>query len=598
MNPFKRLFSYKAFAVAGFLLGGIAFSSVNAQVTPPKPYGLTPTSKQIEWYHRERMVYCHFGPNTFDGQEQGYTTDPNVFKPRKIDCGQWARFYKRAGFTTAFLTTKHADGFCLWQTDYSTFSVKQDNSWMGGKGDVCKMFTDSMRAYGIKPAFYLSPTCNYGPYGSPDSPKYIDQFTHFLGELLSNYGPITEIWWDGYRAEVIPDAAYKRWTDTIHQLQPNCTIFQTKHAAGMGDVRWVGNEIGLAGDPCWSTTLKNDIYVEVGALLNAGNFPGDLYAPAESEESIRPNGDWFWHPGCKTMSVTNLWNMFFTTVGRNTVQLLNIPPDTNGLITKDDSLAACAYNEWEYGTFRKNLLQGATATALHTRGSDYDPVQIIDTAYWEYTQDTSYTQYFASDDQHKTDTITFTTPSAITFDCAMMEEVIGLGQRTTDWAIDANYSGGWHRLVTKKGIGGKRAVQFSQVTSNQVRLCILAGVACPAIHSFGVYKQAQVPLPENWPPPFKKKDPSEVKHPSSVSAMNTESIMRIVGDKIMLPAGFGAGAVTVSIVDLHGRCVKQITTQRNDSRKQLTIPSLKPGSYLVRCSNGTTTLEQKFTSAR
>ena len=188
---------FKALSAGAFLVG-ISLSGVQAQ-TAPAPYGLFPSGKQIGWYHRERMVYCHFGPNTFDGQEQGTNTNPNVFHPRKIDCGQWARLYKKCGFTTAFLTTKHADGFCLWPSAYSNFCVKNDTAWLGGKGDVCKMFTDSCRAYGIKPAFYLSPTCNYAPYGSPSSQQYVDQFTHFLGELMSNYGPITEIWWDGYQ---------------------------------------------------------------------------------------------------------------------------------------------------------------------------------------------------------------------------------------------------------------------------------------------------------------------------------------------------------------------------------------------------------------
>ena len=174
----------------------------------------------------------------------------------------------------------------------------------------------------------------------------------------------------------------------------------------------------------------------------------------------------------------------------------------------------------------------------------------------------------------------------------MLEEVIALGQRTTDWAIDAYYSNAWHRVIAKRSIGGKRAVTFTQVTgATQVRLCITAGLACPAIHSFGVYKQAQADPPNDWPPQI-----TEVLHHDSPSAMvNT---MRIAGDKIVLPAGFGAGAVTVNIFDLQGRCVQRIIAQRNGLEQRLALPSLKPGFYLVRCRSGALMLERKYMNLR
>jgi len=276
---------------------------------------------------------------------------------------------------------------------------------------------------------------------------------------------------------------------------------------------------------------------------------------------------------------------YFTSVGRNTTMLLNNPPDTNGLLRPADSAAVIGMGAFVYGTFANNLLAGSAATALHTRGTAFSPANMIDTA--EST-------YFAATDSFKTDTITFVPSAAITFDCAVLKEVIQLGQRTTKWAIDAYYNSKWNTVVTDSGIGYKRAMPFTQVTAaTQVRLRILSGVACPAINTFGLYLRTSV-----WPP-APDSAPLTAVVPRNVSPSNqAQNVLRIVGDRIVLPAEFGRGPVAVDFIDLQGRCVRRIVAQASGFEQRLALPSLRHGFYLVKCSNGKLSIERNFMNLR
>lgn len=452
--------------------------------TAPTPVGPVPNARQIEWYHREMIAFFHFGMNTFTNENEGDgTASPKLFNPTALDCNQWTSVLKNAGITSAILVAKHADGFCNWPSSHTNYSVK-NSPWKNGKGDVVKEFTDACKAAGIKPAIYLGPHDRHDSrYGTADySNYYADQ----LSELLRNYGPIWEIWWDGAGADQLTTAYYTRWADTVRALQPNCVVFGTKNSYRFADCRWVGNESGIAGDPCWSTIDSNSIKDEVNHIneLNHGEINGNAYIPAEVDVSIRPS--WFYHTeeDARVKTVAELWDIYFNSVGRNSVLLLNYPPNKEGLISPIDAQRTDSLRYLINSTFKTNLANGAKINTLHSRGADYKPSNMVDAL--EST-------YYATKDAFATDTITFDLGSAKTFDVLMLQEVIELGHRTTGWSVDYSTNGkSWTPIpeaTGKQSIGYKWLVKFKPVTASKVRLRITSGKACAAIHSFGIYKQ-------------------------------------------------------------------------------------------------------------
>lgn len=470
---------------------------VNAQ-TPPVPVGPVPNARQIEWYHREMIAFFHFGMNTFtDVNEGDGKASTQHFNPTALDCNQWTSVLKKAGIPSAILVAKHADGFCNWPSAYTDYSVK-NSPWKNGKGDIVKEFTDACKAAGIKAGIYL------GPYDRHDfrygTPGYADYYAGQLSELLGNYGPIWEIWWDGAGADQLTTTHYTRWAGIVRKLQPNCVVFGTKNSYRFADCRWVGNESGIAGDPCWSTIDSNSIKDEAAHIdqLNQGELNGSAYIPAEVDVSIRPS--WFYHAeeDVHVKSVATLWDIYFNSVGRNSVLLLNYPPNKEGLISHIDAQRTDSLRQLINGTFKTNLAAGATIKTRHPRGGKYKASNLLD------GQEST---YYATTDAYATDTIVLNLGSAKTFDVLLLQEVIELGHRTTGWSVDYSTNGKtWTPIpeaTGKQTIGYKWLVKFKPVTARHVRLRITSGKACAAIHSFGLYKQqyattelaANVPLP-------------------------------------------------------------------------------------------------------
>lgn len=482
MKSQRVLLQFKCFFCLGVtcLFAPILASAQQA----PTPLGPVPNARQIEWYHREIIAFFHFGMNTFTNDNEGDgTASPQRFNPTALDCNQWTNVLKRAGLTTAILVAKHADGFCNWPTAHTNYSVK-NSPWKDGKGDVVREFTDACKTSGIKAAIYLGPHDRHDSrYGTQD---YSDYYADQLSELLRNYGPIWEIWWDGAGADKLTSAFYTRWADTVHKLQPNCVIFGTKNSYRFADCRWVGNESGIAGDPCWSTIDPASIRDEAThtSQLNHGEIDGSAYVPAEVDASIRPS--WFYHPeeDNHVKTVSELWDIYLHSVGRNSVLLLNFPPDKRGLIPAIDAQRADSLHRLIEGTFKTNLAKGATIRSLHSRGANFKPQNMIDD--FEST-------YYATKDENKTDTITFDLHSKRTFDVLKIQEVIELGHRTTGWSVDYSTNGkDWTPIPEaseKQSIGYKWLVKFHPVTASKVRLRITSGNACVAIHTFGIYKE-------------------------------------------------------------------------------------------------------------
>jgi len=358
-----------------FVLAGAAavmaprFSRWRGFVPPTRP---VPSPAQLAWQRDELALFHHFGVNTFTNREWGDgTEDPAIFNPTAFDARQWARAARAAGARAVILTAKHHDGFCLWPTSTTRHSVAS-SPWRGGNGDVVRDFVDAARAEGLKPGLYLSPwDRNATVYG--DSPRYNDFYCAQLRELLTRYGSIAEVWFDGANGEG-PNGRkqvydWPRFWGLVRQLQPNAVMFSD---AGP-DVRWIGNERGLAAETNWSTVdplvvpypgASGDA---VTAMLQHGDPSGLAWRPGETDVSIRPG--WFYHAAedARVRDVDDLVELFFTSVGRNSKLLLNVPPTTEGLLHNVDVKRLADMRTALYLDFERDLAQAATS-AWHATG--------------------------------------------------------------------------------------------------------------------------------------------------------------------------------------------------------------------------------------
>lgn len=481
--------------IATAFLSLSAATTMNAQEAP-KPFGPTPNERQKEWYDREMIAFFHFGINTFeDFVNEGDGKAPAaIFNPTALDCIQWMETLRNAGIPAAILTAKHADGFCLWPSQYTDYGVK-NSAWKGGKGDVVREFTDACEEYGIKAGIYLGPHDRH-EHLHPDytTARYKDYYNKQLRELMTDYGKIWETWWDGAGADELTTPLYTEWYKTVRDTQPDCVIFGTKNSYPFADVRWMGNEAGHCGDPCWSTTDSIAIRDEAAYYdaLNCGVKNGNAYIPAETDVSIRPS--WFYHPeeDSRVKSVNELWDIYCNSVGHNSVLLLNLPPDRRGLLNPIDSLTVATLRKGLDETFSRNLLKGSKVSATNMRGGKFNPRYLIDE---------DKTTYYAGKDGVVKSDITFTLPKSETFDCLMLQEVIELGHRTTAWSVEYSQNGKDWTVIPEasalQSVGHKWIVRFSPVTAKYVRLRILDGNATPALHTFGLYRQSELLKPVN-----------------------------------------------------------------------------------------------------
>jgi alpha-L-fucosidase len=329
------------------------------RVNPP-----VPSPSQLLWQRDELALFLHFGVNTFTGREWGDgTEDPAIFDPADLAPRAWARAAREAGFRAMVLTAKHHDGFCLWPTATTDHSVAS-SPWRGGDGDVVRDFVDACRAEGLRPGLYCSPWDRNAPsYG--DSPRYNDMFVAQLAELLTRYGPIHEVWFDGANGEG-PNGRrqeydWPRFWGVVRGLQPDAVIFSD---AGP-DVRWIGNEIGSAGDPNWSpvdpAVVPYPGFTGPGVIehLQHGDPDGTVWRPGETDVSIRPG--WFYRPeeDGRVRSVDDLVDLYFTSVGRNSKLLLNVPPTPRGRLHDVDVARLRGMREALDSLFAENVAAGA-----------------------------------------------------------------------------------------------------------------------------------------------------------------------------------------------------------------------------------------------
>ena len=425
-----------------------------------------PTPQQLAWQQMEQYAFLHFSINTFTDQEWGFGNEPaTLFNPQKLDAGQWARTCKAAGLKGIILTAKHHCGFCLWPTRTTEYSVK-NSPWRGGKGDVVRELADACRKEGLKFAVYVSPwDRNAASYGSKD---YITMFREQLHELLTQYGDIFEVWFDGANGGTgwyggassrreIDRRTYYDWGETyrlVRQWQPNCVIWND--GGQRGDLRWVGNEAGFAGQPNWSMlNSEGDVSRK---QLNHGVETGDRWVPAEVDTSIRPG--WFWHEreNNQVKTLARLMDIYYKSVGRNAALLLNFPITPEGLIDRPDSITAVAFGKYIKQLYAHNL---AKEGKTQTKGN--------------------------------TTTLTLKRPTAV--NRILLGERIEQGQRVKAFRLEAEVGGEWIELkdeLLPEGealttIGYKRIICFPTISSRRFRLTVTDSKDVPLLREFSLY---------------------------------------------------------------------------------------------------------------
>lgn len=461
-----------------------------ATVTSPKPYGNVPSERQLKWHELEEYGFIHFTINTFTDREWGYGDEsPSVFNPTEFDADRIVKVMKDSGLKGLILTCKHHDGFCLWPSRYTEHSVK-NSPWKNGKGDMVKEFSDACKRHGLKFGVYLSPwDRNHKDYARPE---YITYYRNQLRELLTDYGPVFEVWFDGANGgdgyyggtremRKIDSKTYYDWTNTyaiVRELQPGACMFSDTGP----DVRWCGNERGVAGDPCWSTMDRAGYSAGNydGDRLNRGDAAGGDWLPAEVDVSIRPG--WFYHAheDDKVKTLDHLLKIYYESVGRGANLLLNIPPDRRGLIHEND---AAVLKDWRLvldKTFKTDLARDAKATAGNHRGNSrkYAPGNV---------NDGKRETYWATDDGVNTPELVLEMGSPVEFNVVRIKEYLPLGQRIESVALDYWVDNGWKELAKATSIGNQRLIRTENITTSKVRLRVISSRACPAISEVGLF---------------------------------------------------------------------------------------------------------------
>jgi alpha-L-fucosidase len=458
------------------------------KIEPLQPFGAIPSPRQHAWHALEFYGFLHFTVNTFTDREWGLGDEsPDTFNPSDFDAQQIVESAKLGGMHGLILTAKHHDGFCLWPSRYTTHSVAS-SPWRNGQGDVVGELAQACASAGLKFGIYLSPwDRNHPEYGRP---AYLTYYRNQLRELLSQYGPLFEVWFDGANGgdgyygganevRTIDAKTYYEWDETlaiVRELQPDAVIFSD---AGP-DVRWVGNEKGIAGDPCWSTIDTTDLYPGLAdpAYLNSGERHGPQWLPAECDVSIRPGWFYHQHEDDKVRTPKNLMDLYFASVGRGANLLINLPVDPRGQVHELDRAALIAFNTQRQQLFATNLAQSASIHVSSCHHANLSSQALTDNnpaTYWVP----------ATIDSSPHITVRFVQPTAI--NVIDIREYLPLGQRIDTCVIEAETATGWQPIASVQSIGNRRLVRCSGITATAVRVQITQSSALPAIRSLGIY---------------------------------------------------------------------------------------------------------------
>jgi len=445
---------------------GIIFSALIATMglQPATAQDLPlPSSRQMQWQQLETTAFIHFTVNTYTGKEWGDGTEsPSIFNPTEFDADKLVLELKKSGFKMAIITAKHHDGFCLWPSAFTDHSVK-NSPWKNGNGDMVKEIEQACRKYKLKFGFYLSPwDQNHQDYGTA---AYNTYYKNQLKELLTNYGDVAEVWFDGAKGKNAKDMEYDfdGYWSMVRSLQPGAVIFSDVGP----DVRWVGNEKGIAGETMWSTV---DIKPENAPgkmspeYLNIGDRKGKMWIPTETDVSIRPG--WFYHEeeDEKVRTPQDLVDLYYTSVGRNSVLLLNIPPDKRGLFATRDVENLYEFRSILDETFKSNLLLKSVNKDL---------------------TDKELETFITMKDNHPFE-VRF--KKELSFDRILLQENITQGQRAESGMLEYWSNGEWKVLCEFTTIGYKRLLRTPLIKTGKIRLTINKSIKPVQLAEIGVFK--------------------------------------------------------------------------------------------------------------
>ncbi len=480
------------------LLFFLASQTARAQV-PPKPYGPLPSPRQMQWHGVEQYGLIHFTPTTFENKEWGYgDADPAIFNPTDFSADQIVKAAKAGGLKAIVLVAKHHDGFCLWPTKTTDYNIT-NSPFRDGKGDLVKEVADAARANGMKFGIYCSPwDRNNAAYGTPE---YLEIYRAQLRELYTNYGDLFMSWHDGANggdgyyggtreARKIDNTTYyawdSTWTNLTRELQPNANIF-----SDIGwDVRWIGNEKGIAEMPHYATlTPKPPKGVNKAVPGQAetednpsGTKNGEFWIPAECDVPLRQG--WFFHPDQKPKSPDELFDLYLKSVGRGAALDLGLAPDTRGRLSDDDVAALAAFGTRLEKTYARNLARMAYLRAVNVRGynSIYGAKNMVD-------DDPN--NYWTTDEDFKKSYFTAEFSEPVTFDLVSLREHIEMGQRVEGFTLEAWQDGDWKEIHEGTTIGARTLVKLdAPVTTDKLRVRFTKMPEVAVISDFGIYKIA------------------------------------------------------------------------------------------------------------
>ena len=445
--------------------GGLLFPRRVSRARPDRP---RPTPAQLRWQREELALFVHFTVNTFTDREWGDGSEsPAIFAPGSLDPRAWTKLARKTGFRSIVLTAKHHDGFCLWPTATTRHSIAA-SPWRDGAGDVVGELARACRTEGLGLGLYLSPWDRHEPsYG--DSPRYMDLYCAQLEELLTRYGPVRQVWFDGANGEG-PNGKrqvydWPRIHATVRRFQPDAVIFSD---AGP-DVRWIGNERGVAGETCWSTIDPAAVPYPgfdapgVGEILQRGDPDGAVWRPGETDVSIRPG--WFWHPreDDRVRTADNLLDLYFTSVGRNSKLLLNVPPTRDGLFHPTDVARLESFAARRTALFSSDLARGARVAGDGlSEGSPGVPAAPGGgmRSFWSAAPGATRT------------TLQLTLSRASACTVLRLQEPIDFGQATERFEVEGETTDGWRPLARGTTIGYCRLVRFPRTVCRQVRITL------------------------------------------------------------------------------------------------------------------------------
>lgn len=465
------------------------FFVIACKKTPAKKETVVlPSKNQLAYQKMETVGFIHFSINTFTDKEWGYGNEsPALFNPTDLDVTQWVKTAKAGGLKELILTAKHHDGFCLWQTKYTEHSLK-NSPYKNGKGDIVREFVDACKKYGIKAGLYLSPwDRNHKDYGKP---AYIAYYRNQLKELLTQYGEINEIWFDGANGgdgfygganetRKIDRKTYYDWEKTfkmVKKWQPNIAIFSDKGP----DIHWIGNEKGFAGKTFWSMLTNAHLLVGSSktAYLNSGDPKGKKWIIGQCDVSIRPG--WFYHQkeDTKVKTPQELVNIYYKSVGRNAVLLLNLPPNKKGLIPQKDAAVLKEFKEILAETFAENMAKKAKVTNENNTA--------------ENVLDENVATYWETREEKLPATLTIHLDGEKTFDRIMLQEPIEKGQKISEFYVEILQGAKWQKICSGTTIGYKRLLRFKAVTASKIRVTLTKTIhQLPAIANIGVFKASE-----------------------------------------------------------------------------------------------------------